>query len=522
MKKLFSLLLAIVLVVGALCTTASAAYVNFTSTAYIQGGTNAYDLQAYGLHTFNAYKISAAPTLDGVISTGEYPIASDVSTIGDGLSLTNSTGTTDYTAEHGSLYNGFKITTYLVYDNEYAYIAEVVEGDAEISVALPNGENSTLNTSVRYGLNQSPEVPEAASRLSNTYTYNYNGGAMSVYSCSAGNRTYKVINGSISKTATLDDDPYVDASSVVWNKAQYKTATAAAHSENAGKHSYVFEYKIPLADIAYSAAGKYDAATVSSLLSKGKFYGSYLFQVAVTRTGGADGDIQMFLTTGKAGNGVLYPYSSPGEGETSTWAKAVKEYWTNAAGEAFSVSYGASPVHHNGAYDPSNPVVNPSSGFRPGLSGYALNEVPSVFKIGTVGTFTVTPDSVENTNPVTNDCRVIPTQFRLRQGSDTKLTGTFASDYKTAKFQTKGLSAGVYSLVVTFSQQRFDGTKWVDSGISKNLIRNVTIAGSVMGSASSGASQTGDNVSYVLVACGALLLTAGTAVAVLVRKKKVM
>ncbi len=522
MKKIFSLLLAIVLVVCTLCTTVSAGYVNLTSTSYIQGGTNAYDLQAYGLHTFNAYKVSAAPTLDGVISTGEYPIASDVSTIGDGLSLTNSTGTSDYTAEYGEQYDGFKITTYLVYDNQYAYIAEVVEGDLEISVALANGGKSTLNASVRYGLNQSPEVPEAASRLSNTYTYTYDSGALSAYSCSAGNRTYKVINGAVSKTVTLDDEPYTDASSVVWNKAQYKNSTSAAYTEDAGVHRYVFEYKIPLIDIAYSACGKYDAATVSSLLSKGKFYGSYLFQVAVTRTGGADGDTQLFLTTGKAGNSAVYPYSSAGEGKTTTWSKAVKEYWTNDAGESVSVSYGASPVHHNGAYDPSNPVVNPSSGFRPGMTGYGLAEIPSVFKVGTVGTFTVRPDAIENTNPVVGDCRVIPTEFCLRQGSDSKLTGTFASDYKTAKFQTKGLSTGVYSLIVTFTQQRFDGSKWVDAGISKNLARNVTIAGSVMASANSGAAQTGDNMSYVLIACGALLLTAGAAVTVIYRKKKVM
>lgn len=522
MKKSFSLLLAIVLVVFALCTTVSAGYENFTSTTYIQSGTDAYDLQAYGLHTFNAYKVSAAPTLDGVISTGEYPIASDVSTIGDGLSLTNSTGTADYTAEYGKQYDGFKITTYLVYDNQYAYIAEVVESDLEISVALENGEKSTLNASVRYGLNQSPEVPEADSRLSNTYTYTYDNGVLSAYSCSAGNRTYKVINGAVSQTITLDDEPYVDANSVTWNKAQYKNSTSAGHTEDAGKHSYVFEYKIPLVDIAYSACGKYDAATVSSLLSKGKFYGSYLFQVAVTRTGGADGNTQLFLTTGKAGNSILYPFSSLDEGVSTTWSQAVKEYWTNGSGETVSVSYGASPVHHNGAYDPNSPIVNPSSGFRPGMTGFALAEIPSVFKIGSVGTFTVTPDSAENTNPVLGDCRVIPTEFRLRQGSDSKLTGTFASDFKTAKFQTKDLSTGVYSLVVTFTTQRFDGAKWVDIGISKNLIRNVTIAGSVMASANNGAAQTGDNVSYILVACGTLLLAAGTAVAVICRKKKIM
>lgn len=523
MKKIISLLLAVVLVVGALCTTASAAYADRTSTAYIQGGTNAYDLQVYGLHTFNAYKVATAPTLDGVVSTGEYAAISDVSAIGDGLSLTNSTGTTDYTDEYGSLYAGFKITTYLVYDNEYAYIAEVVEGDKEISVAMANGGDSTLNASVRYGLNQSPELSEAASRLSNTYTYTVNGSAIDVYSCSAGNRTYKVIDGAVSKTATLDDDPYTDASSVVWNKAEYKNHTAAGYSADADKHTYVFEYRIPLVDIAYSAAGKYDPATVSELLAKNKFYGSYFFQVAVTRTGGADEDTQMFLSTGKAGNGLLYPYSATsGVGEPTTWSKAVKEYWTNKAGESHSVAYVASPVHHNGAYDPSNPVVNSTTGFRPGMSGYGLNEVASVYKLGSVASFTVIPDAIENTNPVTGDVRAVPTQFRVRSGSDTKITGTFASDYKTGKFQTNGLAAGVYSLVVTFTYQRFDGTKWVDTDITKNLSRNITIAGSVMGSAQNGAAQTGDNVSYVLIACGALLLAAGTATAVILKKKRAM
>ncbi len=521
MKKLFSLLLAIVLAVGVLGTTASASYVDLTSTAYIQGGTNARDLQAYGFHTLNAYQVNVAPKLDGVVSTGEYPAASDVATIGNGLSLTNSTGTTDYTADYGDLYKDFTVTTYLVYDSEYAYIAEVVESSQAISVLMANDEASTLNASVRYGLNQSAELPEAASRLSNTYTYVVDGGSIVPYSCSAGNRTYKVINGAVSQTATLDDSPYTDASSVVWNKAQYKNFTAASYSEKDGKYKYEFEYQIPLVDIAYSACGKYDAATVAELLSKDLFYGSYLFQVAVTRTGGDGRDLHMFLSTGKAGNGALYPYSSPGTGATSTWSKAVKEYWTNDAGEALSVSYVPSPVYHNGVYDPSKPVTNASTGFRPGMTGYALDNVASVYKIGNVASFTVIPDAIENTNPAVGDSRVIPVEFRLRQGSDSKLTGTFASDYKSAKFQTKGLSTGVYSLVVTFSQQRFDGTQWVDSGITKNLARNITIAGTVMGNAQSGSAQTGDNLTFVVLASGALLV-AGAAVLVLSRKKREM
>lgn len=525
MKKIISLALAVCLAIGAFCMPAMASFADQTSTAHIQYGTTAHDLQAYGLHSFVAYYVNAAPQMDGVISSAEYNatgIASDVAKIGNGLTLTNNTGTTDYTAQYGKDYEDFQIKTYLAYDDTYAYIAEEVTAKQAISVVKSNGANSTLNTSVRYGLNQSEILPEGQSRLSNSYSYSVDPstGAVSVSACSAADRVLRKLDGASISTALVDVEPYFDGS-ITWDRAEYAKAAnaAASYAENAGEHKYIFEYRIPLADIVYSESGRYSKDDVKAILESETFYGSYLFQVAVTRTGGEEGKDQFFLNTGYSANREVLPYA--GKGEATTWAKAVREYWVGKAGETLSVPYIASPIVHNGknAQVPSVPTAPASSGFRPGLTGFALGEVKAAYKTNSVVTFTVTPDCVDNKAPVLGDVRVVPTQFRVRNGFNTKVSGTFSADFTTAQFSTASLPIGINTLVVTFTTQRFDGANWVNTDVYKNISRNFTVTGSVQ-AASQGASQTGDSLVVFAVAGGAMLLAAGAAVVVL-RKKKV-
>lgn len=524
MKKIISLALAACLAIGAFCMPAMATVANQTSTAYIQYGTTAHDLQAYGLHSFVSYYVNAAPQMDGVISSAEYNatgIASDVAKIGDGLTLTNNSGTTDYTAQFGKDYEDFEIKTYLAYDETYAYIAEEVTSKQAISVVKANGSASTLNVSVRYGLNQSELLPEAQGRLSNSYSYSVDStGAVALSACSSADRVYRKLDGAVVSTALVDVEPYQDGS-ITWDRAEYAKAAnaAASHTVNAGEHKYVFEYRIPLADVVYSATGRYNKDDVKAILESGTFYGSYLFQIAVTRTGGEEGKDQFFLNTGYAANREVLPFA--GKGEATTWAKAIREYWVGANGETLSIPYVASPVVHNAknAQVPSVPTAPASSGFRPGLTGYALGEVKSAYKTNSVVTFTVTPDCVDNKAPVVGDVRVVPTQFRVRNGFNTKVSGTFSADFTTAQFSTASLPIGINTLVVTFTTQRFDGANWVNTDVYKNVSRNFTVTGSVQ-SASKGASQTGDSLVIFAVAGGAMILAAGAAVVIL-RKKKV-
>ncbi len=525
MKKIISLALAVCTLISAFCLPVMASYADQTSTAYIQYGTTAHDLQAYGLHSFVSYYVGTAPQMDGTISSGEYNatgIPSDVAKIGDGLTLTNNTGTTDYTAQYGNDYADFQIKTYLAYDEVYAYIAEEVISNQAISAISPNGSSSTLNATVRYGLNQSALLPEGQSRLSNSYSYLLDpiSGDLSVSACSAADRVYRKIDGAVVSTALVDVDPYNDGTTV-WNRSEYAApANAAAnHTENSGEHKYVFEYRIPLADIVYSATGRYHKDDVKAILESESFYGSFLFQIAVTRTGGEDQNSQFFLNTGYAANREVLPFSGKGEG--TTWAKAVREYWVNANGEYLNVSYIASPIVHNGknAQVPSVPTKPEASGFRPGLSGFGLGEIKAAYKTNSVVKFNVTPDAVENKNPVLGDVRVVPTQFRVRNGFNTKVSGTFSADFTTAQFSTASLPIGINTLVVTFTTQRFDGTSWVNTDVYKNISRNFTVTGSVQ-AASQGSSQTGDSFVIFAVA-GSVMLLAGAVSVVLLRKKKV-
>ncbi len=514
MKKILSLLLAVTFVVSAVCIPVSATYADQSSTAYIQYGTTAHDLRAYGIQTFQAYKITGAePSLsDARLDPSQYVGTPTVSTLGAGLTLTNSTATTDYTdTDEAQAYKDVKLTTYLAYNDQFLFIGEKVESPVEFGYMTASGAQDTLNTNVRYGLNQSTAIPEAASRLSNTYEYKKSGSTFQVSSCASGNRTYKVIDGNVSKSVTLDSEMYAD-----WDLEKYSDNAAVFYEEVGGIHTYEFEYKIPLADVLYSAIGKYDDAEVAKLLQNPQFYGSYLFQVAVTRTGGENGKTQLYLTTGYPGGRSLAPYSDPDSTSLTTWAKAVKSYWTNQKGESVSIVYVPSPVVHTSDASAQIPAA---TGFRPGLTGYSFDQFKSVHKIGETVTFTVIPDAVENTAPKEGDMRVIPSKFRVRNAYDTKLTGTFASDFKTAQFSTAKLPVGLNTLVVTFVQQRFDGTKWVDTTVTRNLSKNFTVTGSVMGQ-SQGSSQTGDNTTVLLVGGAVMLLAAAAFSIVVISKKK--
>lgn len=523
MKKIISVVLAVCFVIGAFCMPVAATHADQTSTDYIQVGTTARDLRAYGVHTFvSNYIHGAAPVMDGKISTDEYNsgnVPSDVAKIGDGLSLTNSTGTSDYTADFGEDYKGFTVKSFLSYDDTYAYIAEEVTSDKAISDVNSLGTPSPINTSVRYGLNQSELVPEFVSRLSNSYSYEMVGGNLVLSSLSSADRNYKKLEGTVNTTAITDTEAYNDGV-VTWNRDEYKKPENAAceYTVDQGTHKYVFEYRIPLADVIYSATGRFSKEDVASILAS-DFYGSYFFQVAVTRTGGADKNKQFFLSTGYAANTPKLPYSAKSaDAKATTWGKAVREYWTTLAGESLSIPYVPSPVYH-GSKTAGTVTLPAASQFRPGLSGFGLNEIKSIYEIGSTASFSVIPDAVENTSPMVGDIRVVPTQFRIRNGFDTKLTGTFNDDYKTASFDTSKLPVGLSTLVVTFSQQRFDGTNWVNTGVSKNFSRNITIAGSVLGSAQEGASQTGDSLA-VVIACSSVMALAAVAAGVLIYKKK--
>lgn len=514
MKKIVCILIASLLLVSAVGVSAYANMVDGLSSDYIQNTTNAYDLQAYGVHTFVSYKVDVAPTIDGVLSTGEYPGLSDSASLGDGLWVSNNSGKQDYSNMSTRVdgYNNIRLETYLAYDGTYAYIAEKVVTDKDIL--------SATETYVRYGLNQSSLIPEANSRLQNQYKYTVSGESVT-NGAVACERVYKKLDGAISKKSPSAG--YTDGEGTKWNNTTYKAAenNSATRTEEDGIVTYVFEYRIPLADIAFSAFNAFDEEQTAQLIASGEFFGSYNFCLKINNK-------PAFISTSMPGGANMSAYS----GDTTIPAKgvsaALKEYYTNAAGESLDQDYLQSPVYHFPTGDPSAAVIPAASGFRPGISSYGYLDVPTVFRmVNSAGQyktgdynkyyiFTVAPSGLDNTAPATGDSRVVPTQFRLRSGYTTKITGGFA-DYTKGSFDASKLPSGLYTLVVTFSTQKFDGQNWVDTGITRNFSRNITIAGSTR--AATASSQTGDNT--VLFVCCALLAAAVALTgAVLVSKKR--
>ena len=239
----------------------------------------------------------------------------------------------------------------------------------------------------------------------------------------------------------------------------------------------------------------------------------------MTRTGGENEKTQLFLSTGIPGARKIKPYSGGTfQNDTTTWSQAVKAYWTNEAGDSLTQIYVASPIYHAGTFDAEKPVKLAASTFRPGISNYGFKTVSSVYRLGDTVDFSVASAGIENTAPYEGDVRVVATQFRLRSGYSTVLSGTF-SNFTDAQFGTKSLSSGLYSLVVTFTTQRYNGSEWVDTGAVKNLATNITMAGTIR--TASAAEQTDDSLMIVLSACGVMLLFAAAFTVVMVRKQRV-
>ena len=503
MKKIVSFLVALTLLASGACLSVYADMVDGTSSAFIQNTTDARDLQAYGLHTFASFKAATTPSVDGAVNTGEYPGVSDVAKPGDGLWLTGNDGSADNAGKVDGL-DEVVLETYLAYDDTYAYIAEKVTSP----VALP----STVSAWVRYGLNQSKLIPEAYSHAENKYKIT-SSNVISIDSSNANAKSRTYLNGL--GNLSRENMKYFDGTTE-WKASTYKSAENAAFTRDGD--TFIFEYRLPLADIAYSAFGEFSQAKTAELIASGQFFGSYSFSFTI-------GGSNYYLSTAIPGNAKADAFSGD---DSKTWTEALQEYYTDADGNNFEQKYLPSPVWHFPTSDPSSAVIPAGSSFRNGGSGiYGFDNVPSVFRmVNSEGqykkgdynryyTFTLLAAGTENTDPYVGDTRTIPVTYRVRSGYNTKLQGTFAN-FNEGSFDASKLPSGLYTLVVTFTTQEWDGTQWVDTGVTRNFARNITIAGSAR--AASASSQTGDAVIFII--SGILVAAAAVTGAVLLSKKR--
>ena len=92
MKRTVSILLAVVMLVSVFAIPAAARGYTLSVPATEMG----HNLEAMGLHTLNVYSTFTAPTVDGVISSGEYPGPNNGCSLsavpGDNMFITPATG----------------------------------------------------------------------------------------------------------------------------------------------------------------------------------------------------------------------------------------------------------------------------------------------------------------------------------------------------------------------------------------------------------------------------------------------
>ncbi len=534
MKKIFVLLLATVLLAGVVAAPASATYADLESTDFIQGGTTAYDLTAYGSHIFVAYKVQTAPTPDGVIGTGEYPAPSDVSTLSDGLSLTDTSGSAsraEYIAEFED--GGFTLTTYIVYDDTYAYIAEVLDTTKPISVVQSNGRAGTLITHLNIGLNQAPEVPNHYSNLTFNHTYNqtntedfFDPAGFELKNVSALallKRDIYTKAGNGNTTISETKNQYVDANETEWKPSEYakEENNGVGGSFDGTNYQYVFEYRIPLGDPLRVAA---EETTLESLLAKDVFYGSFFFQVAITRALNNKTN-QIFLSAGKSKADTLTSFIDPEK--TTTYGQAIADYWpvsnagTNDAGSN-AVNYLPGQIWFVGAYDPANPYKPVTSGIRPILTGVALTADYTGVRAGKEFTFNPVADCAGNPNPSVGDQRMVPTSWQIRFNNsvfkkgaiEDKGTGDF-----TTTISTKGFYTGLHTLTVPYQLQSFNGSSRVNLDSKETIARSFTVTGGVR--AATGASaQTGDSLTWLWISLGVVTVAAAAVVVFVVSRRR--
>ena len=535
MKKLAAILLTVVLLASLFAVPSFAIYNDDESTDYVAYGTDAHDLGYYGLHVFTSYKISEAPAIDGVISTGEYPAVSDVSTLDDGLSLTSNDGLSDYSNFRETLFPGdYTLTSYLAYDETYVYVAEVLEAPQPVSLVNKNGAVQPLLVYVRYGLNQSKLFFEHISNAYNTYRFLQTNAedpsdpaSFSVQAPSTAYRILKKLESVSPARINANTNPYTDSDGTRWTLNEYgKAENTAMKGEvidsSTGACRYTFEFRLPIGDLLRSQ----DEFTAEQLLAKDLFYGSYFFQVALTRNAGSANNTTVCLSTGKPFAAPIAPLTDP-NGATVTYREAFSAYWPASNGGSggentsndLAVNYVPSQIWHVGEYDPSNPFVVKTSAPPPQTTGIDLVASYTGLRVGTPFTFNPVGDLLEETaDPAEGYKRGLPVSYQIRHNNTVIVSKNLDPKNLEISVDTSKFEPGLYTLIVNYKYQEFDGTSWITTA-KKNFVRSFTLNGTVR-AANGSSAKTGDSMAWVWIAAGVMGVSAAAVVIFFVTKKK--
>lgn len=292
MKRTVSILLAVLMLVSVFSISAAAR----GYTLSVPKTEMAHNLEAFGLHTMNVYSTYTPPTIDGAISSGEYPGPNNGCSLsavpGDNMFLTYGTAKSYTGDQNGYLgrtdVTGFVadedmpeyINNYLTYDDEYFYFGittlvpaiRVTNDPSEPNydgTLVADGKHTVrdgywrLYTFVNFM--QSEDLEQVNNTQCWTYYRLYKGkDYTSPNSVSLVERDLTIYNEDSAKYVTTALGSYIDPNGVNWDATTYKAASNFKYKvtiQDDGKWGIVFEGRMPLGDVLRFTDVEYEDGT---------------------------------------------------------------------------------------------------------------------------------------------------------------------------------------------------------------------------------------------------------------------
>lgn len=395
MKRTVSILLAVMMLVSVFTIPAAA-------RGYTLSVPNkkeiAHNLESFGLHTLNVYSTLTPPTIDGNISTGEYPGPYDgcslSSVIGDNLFIVPSCAGSYAGDQKG--YNGRTnitdfvhdddkpkyIDNYLTYDDEYFYfgISTVIpairtttkaSGEANYDDLDFDGKGHELRYSYWHlytfvNFMQSEDIAQ----VNNTQCWMryrlYKGQKYSSpQSVKLTERKLCIYDESLAKYVTTDygDSPYIDPEGVNWNGTTYKAPANFTYQVEVIKSSkkdaqdqwaVTFEGRMPLGDVLRFTDVEYEDGTpIDYVPGWGSWGCTVSYQAGHDYTSYTPNGTKIEIER----NDVLYAQTglpARGYGEYTVGAHVGGYLFSNTIQNATGVSdIVNNPVRFLGIYDPN-------------------------------------------------------------------------------------------------------------------------------------------------------------------------
>ena len=254
------------------------------------------DLSALGVYAVQAGRAKSAPSVDGVVSAGEYPYLRTVSA-GDGLHLANEiTGEelTDHVKEHFSFdFNSTRLSYGVTFDDAKAYcFMRVFAVDTVLTEAYHAGFGNAVAAVFSLGLAQDEDLVLYTSAWENT-AFIRNGSCVAVTGQIG--RAGSYFERYYCSWRPVNTPGFTDGDGFLWNGNGYKQYTGVTQRERDGGRELTVECAIPLAELLLTVPADQREAVAKALKDgTGPVYGC--FSAGIILPGGGNLDTAILGT----------------------------------------------------------------------------------------------------------------------------------------------------------------------------------------------------------------------------------